>query len=98
MLAERFKAIDWSQLQARHQALAAQLTAGINDQQVRSERQRELTNLTELLESYKAYYGFITEQAAVQLQLQQTTDTALAELFHEELSQLAIKITQAEAE
>lgn len=97
MSAERFKAVDWQQLQARHQALEAELTAGINDNQLRSERQRELANLTELLTSYQAYQTLENELVGIERQLQYTPDPELAALFQEELAQLTARIPAAEA-
>ena len=97
MITDRFSVIAWDQLQARHDQINAQLIAGINDNNLRSELQKELFSVTNLLTAHQELRNLQRSLQATQAQLTQTHDQDLIELFREELADLTEKIKSAEA-
>lgn len=97
MSTDRFSLIAWEQLQARSDQIAAQITAGISDNNLRSELQKESFNLTNLLTAHKTLRDLQQSLQVTQVQLSQTQDLDLVELFREEVLDLTEQVKSAEA-
>ena len=97
MSIDRFSAIAWDQLQVRHDQINLQLTTGVNDNNLRSELQKELFNLIGLLTAHKTLRDLQHSLQITQDQLSQTHDLDLVELFREEILDLTEKVKSAEA-
>ncbi len=90
--------IRWEELFQRKESLEARLLAGQIDSQDRQKIQRELSGLTELLDSHKQVESLRSQVAEAEQQQLQVADPELKELFLEELVDLRGQLLVAERE
>jgi peptide chain release factor 1 len=88
----------WDKLTQRHQELLTLLTDQSLDRKKRALLQKELNHLAVLLDQHKQVQKLQQEREQAQLQLEESSDEEMKELFAQEVSDLDHRIEQAEQE
>ena len=91
-----FAEISWQDLRTRHEAIIQQLMSSSLDVTERNKLQKEASRLSKLVTAYDDFAALEKERAEVQEQIQQTDDTAMKDLFLEELPRIQESLKKAE--
>ncbi len=91
-----FAGIDWDSLRRKASELVDILMSPSLDSSVRGATQKELTQISALLNKYDTFQALEKERAEIEIQLAQTADAELKMLFEEEQTSLVEKQARAQ--